>query len=330
MRCLHRISQLLVCVLGIVLFEGEARASSAPFALLHPPDRTVVGGAGLVHLVLETKAPANIVVRLNGKPLDASKIVKQIHHYFLRLELGLNNVEVQAMEGRTVVRQEKREIYFFSPIAKGLEIPQGFRANFFHGAASTGEGCSGCHRLDPKESDRLPARPTDSSCYACHWGMLQFKQVHGPAALWNCLSCHNESSSPLRYATPVPVRDLCYGCHKDQKEYFFSSQYQHGPTATGMCTICHNPHASDNEFWLKKEPWDLCTTCHAEKASGRHVLAWGPTGDTHPTRGRPDPMKPDREFSCRSCHNPHASNAPKLWNFDARTAYQLCWTCHQK
>jgi predicted CXXCH cytochrome family protein len=154
--------------------------------------------------------------------------------------------------------------------------------------------------------------------------------VHGPAALWNCLKCHDAQSVPARYATPVPVRDLCFGCHTDLKDYFFSTPYQHGPTATGMCTICHNPHGTNNEFWLKKEPWDLCTTCHAEKASGRHVIAWGPSGQTHPTRGRPDPMKPEREFSCRSCHNPHASNMPKLWNYNVKSYFELCQVCHNK
>jgi predicted CXXCH cytochrome family protein len=321
----------LVVVLGFLLFEQEGEAlEPEPFTLIHPSDQTVVGGAGQIHLVLEANERFKIAVRFNGKPVAEPKIVKQIYHYPLRLQFGLNRIEIEAADGGRITRQEKRDVYFFSQIVKGLEIPRGFKADYFHSAANNRERCAGCHQLDPQINDRSPAAPKESSCYTCHKGLVQFKQVHGPAALWNCLACHDARSSPVRYTTPIPVRNLCYGCHKEQKEYFFSSQYQHGPTATGMCTICHNPHASDFEFWLKKEPWDLCTTCHADKASGRHVLAWGPTGDTHPTRGRPDPMKPEREFSCRSCHNPHASNAPKLWNFNAVTTYQLCWTCHQK
>jgi predicted CXXCH cytochrome family protein len=269
-------------------------------------------------------------VRLNGRPIE-SKSSDKIQHYVLRLEFGVNTIEVEALAGERVLAHERRELFFFSPIAgEKKEIPDGFASRPFHEAGKNAIKCAGCHILEPQKSDVSPASPSASSCSSCHRGLLQFRQVHGPASLWNCLACHDAKSAPGKYATPVPVRDLCYGCHTDQKSYFFSAKYQHGPTATGMCTICHNPHASNNEFWLKKPPWELCTTCHAEKASGRHILAWGPTGDTHPTRGRPDPMKPEREFSCRSCHNPHASNAPKLWNFDVTETYQLCWTCHQK
>lgn len=331
MRALRLEVRLLSLFFWFFLFQGDGKALAPQFfALLHPSDRSVWIGAGLADLVLEAEPSVKISVRLNGKPVEGPKVAKRIYHYPLRLELGLNRIEVEAARGERLLRQEKRELFFFSQIAKEKEIPPGFAPRPFHSDAKSEERCGGCHVLEPKKSDFSPPAPKDSSCHACHKRLVQFKQVHGPASLWNCLVCHDAKSTPARYSTPVPVRDLCYGCHKEQRDYFFSSQYQHGPTATGMCTICHNPHASDNEYWLKKEPWDLCTTCHFEKASGRHVLAWGPTGDTHPTRGRPDPMKPDREFSCRSCHNPHASNAPKLWNFNATTAYELCWTCHRK
>jgi predicted CXXCH cytochrome family protein len=156
------------------------------------------------------------------------------------------------------------------------------------------------------------------------------REVHGPVAVWGCLVCHDPKAKPSPYATPVRVLDLCYGCHTDQRDYFFSAKYQHGPTSTGRCTICHNPHGSPNPYWLKRVPWDLCTSCHFEKATGRHVIAWGPGGDTHPTRGRPDPMRPERELACNSCHNPHAANSQYLWNFDARQHTELCQTCHRK
>lgn len=322
---------LLCALLCFLPAHGNASAASSPaFTLLYPPDRAIVGGAGLSHLVIELNQPVKISARLNGKPLPEAQVENNIYHYSLRLNFGLNRIEVKVQGKGRSVGQGGREIFFFSQLAEENKIPQGFASIPFHQAAKTTEECAACHILEPQKSDLSPRTPTDSSCYICHKELTQFKRVHGPASLWNCLQCHDSSSSPARYATPTPVRNLCYRCHEVQKKYFFSSRYQHGPTATGMCTICHNPHASKNNFWLKKEPWDLCTTCHQEKASGRHVIAWGPTGDTHPTRGRPDPMKPEREFSCRSCHNPHASNAPKLWNFNATTRFQLCQTCHNK
>jgi predicted CXXCH cytochrome family protein len=322
----------LFALLWCALLPGNATGASVPpLALLYPADRSVFVGAGFSHLVLEIAPAVKVSVRLNGRPVEPSKLTDKVHHYLLRLEFGSNSVEVEALDGDRVVAREKRELFFFSPIAGAKQIvPDGFAANPFHRAGRPSEKCAGCHVLEPQKGDLSPASPAASSCYGCHQDLTRVKNVHGPASLWMCLACHNPASVPAKYATPSPVRDLCYGCHVDQKNYFFSSPYQHGPTATGMCTICHDPHGSDNEFWLKKEPWNLCTTCHADKASGRHVIAWGPSGNTHPTRGRPDPMKPEREFSCRSCHNPHASKSPKLWNFDATETYQLCWTCHQK
>ena len=323
--------RLFSVLLWLFALRGDGQTANSPaLTLLYPADQSVYIGAGLTHLVFELNRPVKITIRLNGKPAGEAKVAEKIYHYPLRLQFGLNRIEIEAMEGEKSLGQEKLQLFFFSPLAEEKEIPQGFAARPFHRAGETKEKCLACHVLEPQKADLAPSTPKNSSCYTCHQGLTRFRQVHGPASLWNCLGCHDAKSSPAKYATPVPVRDLCYGCHTDQRDYFFSSLYQHGPTSTGMCTICHNPHASDNEFWLKKPPWDLCTTCHAEKASGRHIIAWGPSGDSHPTRGRPDPMKPERELSCRSCHNPHASNAPKLWNFDATTAYQLCWTCHKK
>ena len=328
-------AKLILFFLALIccaFLRGYVTAASAPaLTVLYPPDRSVVGGAGFSHLVLESGPSVKVSVRLNGRPVDPSKLIDKVQHYLLRLEFGTNSVDVEALDGERVVAREKRELFFFSPIAGPKQIvPDGFAANPFHRAGPPAEKCAACHVLEPQKSDLSPTSPAASSCYGCHQDLTRVKNVHGPASLWMCLACHNPTSVPAKYATPVPVRDLCYACHIDQKNYFFSSAYQHGPTATGMCTICHNPHGSDNEFWLKKEPWNLCTTCHADKASGRHVIAWGPSGSTHPTRGRPDPMKPEREFSCRSCHNPHASNMPKLWNYNVNSYFELCQTCHNK
>jgi predicted CXXCH cytochrome family protein len=320
---------LITVVAGSLLNPGTAQNAPA-VTFLHPVSDTVIGGAGLIHLVLRMNRPAEISARVNGIPVVESHVEGQIRHYPVQLSSGLNQIIVEVKGQGKVLETEKRRVFFFSPIGDDKRIPQDISSKPFHRAGEDHEECTPCHVLEPQQADYRPRTGSDSSCNDCHRGLLEFKQVHGPAFLWNCLVCHDSESTPVLYSTPRPVRDLCFQCHTTLRDYFFSAPYQHGPTATGMCTICHNPHASDNEYWLKKEPWDLCTTCHFEKASGRHVIAWGPGGDTHPTRFRPDPMRPEREFSCRSCHNPHASDAPKLWNFKVSSYYQLCWTCHQK
>ena len=318
------------CVSWMLFLVAAADASSGAVTILYPPDRAVFAGAGLPHIVLEVSGDVKLSLRLNGKPIENPAIKDRFYHYLLRLDFGRNEIELEATGDKGAVVREKRALFFFSPIAKDKEIPDGFARAPFHQSGKTPGVCAGCHLLEAQPGDRAPVEPSRSTCFVCHKSLTGFKNVHGPASRWDCLACHDMNSTPVKYATPTPVRELCFRCHTDLKNYYYSANYQHGPTATGMCTICHSPHATDNEFWLKKPPWDLCTTCHTEKASGRHILAWGPTGNTHPTRGRPDPMKPEREFSCRSCHNPHASNSPKMWNFDARETYDLCWTCHRK
>jgi predicted CXXCH cytochrome family protein len=123
--------------------------------------------------------------------------------------------------------------------------------------------------------------------------------------------------------------ELCFSCHEDRKEEWEGKKFSHGPTAAGECLECHNPHASDNVFWLKKPIWDLCITCHEDKATGRHVIV-GFSSNTHPMKDRPDPIREGRDLSCSSCHNPHASDSPKLFNFEVSSSFSLCGVCHKK
>jgi len=180
------------------------------------------------------------------------------------------------------------------------------------------------------EKDIKPQRPVDSMCYPCHKKITGYGYVHGPAATWNCLSCHDRNAKPVKYITQKPDRDLCFVCHKEKKEEWMPKKYWHGPTATGKCTICHNPHATNNISWLKKPSWDLCITCHEDRASGRHVVAGFVFGSSHPTKGRPDPLRPGKELSCASCHNPHAANSRALFANDLISPGSLCQMCHKK
>lgn len=293
--------------------------------ILEPPPKTLVRGAGRVAFVVTGEGP--LTASLNGKPLPEPTRVGRVQHWIVQLHAGRNLFAV-APTGESAVT--KREIVYGAPFFDEERIPRDFALRPFHGDPKRNRSCGGCHELTAKSSDRSPSSPEASSCYTCHRRLLKAREVHGPAALWDCLTCHDPQAKPTPYATPARVLDLCYNCHTTQRTYFSSAKYKHGPTSTGRCTICHNPHGSPHLFWLRRAPWDLCTSCHFEKASGRHVLAWGPTGNTHPTRGRPDPIRPNRELGCNSCHNPHAANSPQLWNFDARHHTELCQTCHKK
>ncbi|MBI4697644.1 MAG: hypothetical protein HY758_01675 [Nitrospirae bacterium] len=73
-----------------------------------------------------------------------------------------------------------------------------------------------------------------------------------------------------------------------------------------------------------------CVSCHEGKDSGRHIIAGYVFGESHPTHGKPDPLRPGKELSCTSCHNSHASDSQRLWALNAENAFVLCQKCHQK
>lgn len=331
-----KVGFLIMLVGWVFLAKGRA---FFPSAVLTPIDKSVITGNGYIHVVIEVKPveKSHIAVRLNRQeflPLLTPRNRQGVsfHHYGLPLGFGENYLEIVHPEGLV----ENIRLFFYSELGDIGEtgghftVPPPFQFRPFH-EPQRSEKCRQCHEMTPKETDKAPPTPSQSTCFPCHRRITAFPQVHGSAAVWSCtVPCHNPTSAPALYATQKPVRDLCYTCHVAEGQQFFSSLYQHGPTATGKCTICHNPHGTENPFWLKKPPWYLCTTCHPEKSEGKHVLAWGITSDSHPTRGRKDLSRPGAELACNSCHNPHAANTPALWKFGAMDRMEFCQACHNK
>jgi predicted CXXCH cytochrome family protein len=155
---------------------------------------------------------------------------------------------------------------------------------------------------------------------------MSYKYVHGPVSVWACFSCHDLDSRP-GYAVKTGA---CYECHVEQKEEWSTKKHTHDPVKEGNCSICHNPHASNYPFNLVKHTWDLCVGCHTDSGTGMHIIADMFSREGHPTRDRPDPARTGKELTCSSCHNPHASDFPRLWAFGVESAFDLCQKCHEK
>ncbi len=202
--------------------------------------------------------------------------------------------------------------------------------------------CAACHELRSRESDRKAINLSTfsaetsvedniaaaSTCYSCHSKITSYPYVHGPTSVWSCLSCHDPQTVPL-YSVKKPDTDLCFNCHTEQKREWVVKEYIHGPVNIGKCDICHSPHASDNPFNLFKPAWDLCVSCHETKGTGKHIFVSFSSGEGHPTRDREDPLRKGKKLTCVSCHNPHASNFPKLWALNAQSQLDLCLKCHK-
>ena len=158
--------------------------------------------------------------------------------------------------------------------------------------------------------------------------MTSNSYVHGPAAVWSCLSCHDPEGKP-KYASNMHDREVCFQCHMTKKTEWNSKKKVHGPVNMGVCSLCHNPHSAKYPFVLRKSPWRLCVTCHADRGSGAHVTSGFISGNPHPTRGRPDPVRQGKELSCTSCHDPHASDSGDLFKYGITDRSILCAVCHQ-
>ena len=129
-----------------------------------------------------------------------------------------------------------------------------------------------------------------------------------------CLSCHGKDN----LGSP-PLRNI--GADIEKKKFV------HGPILKGQCSACHDPHGSDNFRMLRGAyPADLyapykegiygaCLICHE-----KNLLRFADTKIYTKFRNGSRNLHyvhvaNDRKGrSCRICHEPHASNGPKLIN----------------
>ena len=215
-------------------------------------------------------------------------------------------------------------------------------------APVAGGMCPSCHAPHSSDSEKLLLSAQPALCYTCHEkSKFENKIVHAPVAGGMCTSCHfaHQGDSEKLLASAQP--DMCYNCH-DKAE--FTRKNVHAAVMMG-CTSCHNPHANKQKYLFAKTINGLCLTCHADVAKNPHAaIGFSGAGQGHPLRGKrvkktekvegqkepvvtivetKDPARPDKGFSCSSCHNPHSSDSIKLFRYKANAAFDLCLNCHK-
>jgi len=336
------VSALIVYPLFDPIF-GVSPAAGDDQIILHYPTGNVVMEFGFLSISLEIPVGSADLIRADNNGKEAARIVPDLKYecFSVPLNLGLNKITITAMKSGLPIFTAHVNAFRRSDIESLYKNPPSdFKKDYFHGKDRL--ECSECHLLVPRESDIKPVSPSSfiaetfdkktviaatSTCYSCHNKLASLPYVHGPVAVWSCLSCHEADSEP-KYAVKKPDTEVCFGCHTEQRRDWLSRKYIHGPVTIGNCAICHSPHSSDYPFNLYKSTWDLCVNCHAEKGSGLHVLGDAFSTEGHPTRNKPDPLRPGKDLSCASCHNAHASDYPHLWAFDVENMFELCTKCH--
>jgi len=201
-------------------------------------------------------------------------------------------------------------------------------------------GCPACHtgidaRTVPHKKTTTLSRGLSSEqpdvCYGCHdQGKFTKKDVH-PAISMGCTVCHDPHSSKNAKLLKSNPPALCFTCHD---KAVFTKKTVHPPVASGKCLTCHASHASDEMALLLQKPVAVCLQCHPDATHGRHSSRQPPVSEqaarSTGALDLPDPMRPGKSFYCGSCHNPHGSDGPTLYNFNARSTNELCLHCHDK
>ncbi len=189
----------------------------------------------------------------------------------------------------------------------------------FHTEENEGK-CSSCHPLSLSASVKEQKSTVEAECKTCHGALVSQKSSHVPASNWDCLMCHDPGSAPKYqlYSDKKYDASLCYECHADKQEA------QSKPTVhlvSEDCTACHDVHGSRNDALVVDRVNTVCSSCHPDAAKTPHPVI------NHPLEGRPDPLHEGKELSCATCHNPHASDHPRLLNMPQ---FSLCQACHKK
>jgi predicted CXXCH cytochrome family protein len=216
------------------------------------------------------------------------------------------------------------------------------QGSFVHGPVAVG-GCSVCHNPHHTDFPKLLNASGNNVCYACHTDKVEaFKDkkfVHKPVSE-KCVSCHSPHSGNYKFMfNEEGSQELCFGCHKDKKEWIENVTTKHmGLYTEKKCLACHDAHVSNYVKQLVKQPVDTCNMCHDRVYNNPN------------SKDKVINMKefltlnkiyhgPIKQGDCSSCHNTHGSNNfrilrkyfPKIFyaSFDPKN-YELCFGCHEK
>ncbi len=179
------------------------------------------------------------------------------------------------------------------------------------------------------------------NCLECHSSLLAKSNKHSTKTERGCADCHTSNGTEHPKAGVVGFTllktppDLCLSCHTEKKDLLASSAYIHGPVKDKKsCTNCHSPHSSDVKKLLIANRKDLCLSCHSKTiktADAKKLTNFSTLLKTSKV------LHPPFEDCEKVCHNPHASQDPRLLNDPfptnrylavASDSFALCWECH--
>jgi predicted CXXCH cytochrome family protein len=108
--------------------------------------------------------------------------------------------------------------------------------------------CPDCHGNDKDKEGGLVV-PRLELCAVCHPNFLTGAFQHGPAAVGDCLACHepHQSTHPPLLVAEKSV--LCTRCHHEDRSA--KEMHERFRDKGISCVQCHDPHAGNDRFFLK-------------------------------------------------------------------------------
>ncbi len=195
-----------------------------------------------------------------------------------------------------------------------------------HDPFSSGS-CGDCH----EGTSTKIGRPVNELCADCHDEQGSMKFLHQATTERTCVSCHDPHGSKWAKVLKAENPGLCYQCHDRKK---FDQAWQHQPVADGDCDVCHDPHGGPRPNLLvadypaeryqdfRAEDAKLCFECHGEEPFSDQASTETAFRDnsvnyhqlhvnTQVTE-RAGMKKSSLGTTCRNCHEPHATDQPRL------------------
>jgi predicted CXXCH cytochrome family protein len=199
--------------------------------------------------------------------------------------------------------------------------------------------CTSCHQPHATQVASLLKKKMPDLCIECHDAIgkkvASAKFPHKPIQQERgCTNCHSAHFGKAKGLLASDEKSVCLGCHdkdlgklpiRNIKKEIANKKYLHGPIQKGECKACHDPHGSNFYRMLrgnypadlyapyKDGLYDACLQCHE-----KNLLRYADTtlytkfrnGNrnlhfVHVANNR-------KGRTCRMCHEPHASDGPKL------------------
>ena len=154
------------------------------------------------------------------------------------------------------------------------------------------------------------AEERNKACLSCHQGANRISWQSSAHATRDvaCTSCHQIHSADDKVRNKVTQTEVCYTCHKEQRNQMSRQSHHPVPEGKMSCSSCHNVHSDNPKGLLRPSLNDTCYTCHMEKR--------GPFLRSH------QPVTDD----CSICHQPHGTTNDNL--LKTRAPF-LCQQCHE-